>query len=239
MLIEGRNATKEALQSDTTVEKIMIAKGQIDSTLKYIISLAKEQKIRVDYADKVVLDKLSQTGKHQGVIAFTTEFKYSDLDEILASKEENRLILILDGIEDPHNLGSIVRVAECHGVDGIVIPKLRSASVNETVIRTSAGATQHMKIAKVTNINDTIRELKDKFFNVVGLDMDGVPLADYHLTGDLAMVIGNEGSGIKQLTAKLCDAMVSIPMFGKVSSLNASVATGIALYECRKQRGKS
>lgn len=239
MLIEGRNATKEALQSDTTVEKVMIAKGQIDSTLKFIVSLAKEQKIRVDYADKIVLDKLSQTGKHQGVIAFTTEFKYSDLDEILDSKKDNRLILILDGIEDPHNLGSIIRVAECHGVDGIVIPKLRSASVNETVIRTSAGATQHMKIAKVTNINDTIRELKDKFFNVVGLDMDGVPLADYHLTGDLAMVIGNEGSGIKQLTAKLCDAMVSIPMFGKVSSLNASVATGIALYECRKQRGKS
>lgn len=239
MLLEGRNATKEALQSDTTVEKVMIAKGQIDSTLKYIISLAKEQKVRIDYAERVVLDKLSQTGKHQGVIAFTTEFKYSDLDEILSSKTDNRLILILDGIEDPHNLGSIIRVAECHGVDGIIIPKLRSASVNETVIRTSAGATQHMKIAKVTNINDTIRELKDKFFNVVGLDMDGVALADYHLTGDLAMVIGNEGSGIKQLTAKLCDAMVSIPMFGKVSSLNASVATGIALYECRKQRGKS
>lgn len=239
MLIEGRNATKEALQSDTTVEKVVIAKGQVDSTLKYIVSLAKEQKIRVDFADRVVLDKLSQTGKHQGVIAFTTEFKYSDLDEILESKADNRLILILDGIEDPHNLGSIIRVAECHGVDGIVIPKLRSASVNETVIRTSAGATQHMKIAKVTNINDTIRELKDKFFNVVGLDMDGVALADYHLTGDLAMVVGNEGAGIKQLTAKLCDSMVSIPMFGKVSSLNASVATGIALYECRKQRGKS
>ncbi len=239
MLIEGRNATKEALQSDTTVEKVMIVKGQVDSTLKYIVSLAKDQKIRVDYVDRVVLDKLSQTGKHQGVIAFTTEFKYSSLDEILESKADNRLILILDGIEDPHNLGSIIRVAECHGVDGIVIPKLRSASVNETVIRTSAGATQHMKIAKVTNINDTIRELKDAFFNVVGLDMDGIPLADYHLTGDLALVVGNEGSGIKQLTAKLCDSMVSIPMFGKVSSLNASVATGIALYECRKQRGKS
>lgn len=238
MLIEGRNATKEALQSDTTVEKVMIVKGQVDSTLKYIVSLAKDQKIRVDYVDRIVLDKLSQTGKHQGVIAFTTEFKYSDLEDILESKADNRLILILDGIEDPHNLGSIIRVAECHGVDGIVIPKLRSATVNETVIRTSAGATQHMKIAKVTNINDTIRELKDRFFNVVGLDMDGVPLAEYHLTGDLAMVVGNEGSGIKQLTAKLCDSMVSIPMFGKVSSLNASVATGIALYECRKQRGK-
>lgn len=160
------------------------------------------------------------------------------MEDILESKPDNRLILILDEIEDPHNLGSIIRVAECMGVDGIVIPKIRSASVNETVIKTSAGATQYMKIAKVTNVNDAIRTLKDNFFNVYGLDMDGVKLGDAHLTGDLALVVGNEGSGIRNLTAKLCDGMVSIPMTGHVESLNASVATGIALYECFTKRAK-
>lgn len=238
MLIEGRNATKEALLSDTTVEKLLVSKGQIDNTLKVIVAMAKEKGIRVNFVDKMILDNTSETGKHQGVIAYTTEFKYSELEDILSAKPDNRLILILDGIEDPHNLGSIIRVAECMGVDGIVIPKMRSATVNETVIKTSAGATQYMKIAKVTNINDTIRELKDKFFNVYGLDMEGVRLQDAHLTGDLALVIGNEGSGIKQLTGKLCDQMVSIPMSGKVSSLNASVATGIALYQCFIKREK-
>lgn len=238
MLIEGRNAVKEALCSDTTVEKMLVTNGQIDNTLKMIIAMAKKKGVRVVFTEKQILDKTSETGKHQGVICYTTEFKYSDLDEILASKSENRLILLLDEIEDPHNLGSIIRVAECMGVDGIVIPKQRSATVNETVIKTSAGATQYMKIVKVTNINDTIRELKDQFFNVYGLDMDGVSLEDAHLTGDLALVVGNEGKGIKQLTRKLCDGMVSIPMKGNIDSLNASVATGIALYGCFIQREK-
>lgn len=238
MLIEGRNAVKEALNSEATVEKMLVTNGQADNTLKMIIAMAKKKGVRVVFTDKQILDKTSETGKHQGVICYATDFKYSDLDDILASKPDNRLILILDEIEDPHNLGSIIRVAECMGVDGIVIPKQRSATVNETVIKTSAGATQYMKIAKVTNINDTIRELKDNFFNVYGLDMDGVALADAHLTGDLALVVGNEGRGIKQLTGKLCDGMVSIPMKGNVSSLNASVATGIALYGCFIQREK-
>lgn len=238
MLIEGRNATKEALRTDTTVEKIMIAKGQVDKAIDMIVASARSKGIRVVFVDRNVLDKTSETGKHQGVIAYTTEFKYCDLEDILESKPDNRLILILDEIEDPHNLGSIIRVAECMGVDGIVIPKIRSASVNETVIKTSAGATQYMKIAKVTNVNDAIRTLKDNFFNVYGLDMDGVKLGDAHLTGDLALVVGNEGSGIRNLTAKLCDGMVSIPMTGHVESLNASVATGIALYECFTKRAK-
>lgn len=237
MLLEGKNAVKEALNSDTTVEKIIIAKGIKDGSLNLLVALAKGKGVRVCFEDRAILDKKSETGKHQGVIAYTTEFKYCDIEDIINEKRgENHFILILDEIEDPHNLGSIIRVAECHGVDGIIIPKLRSATVNETVIRASAGATQHMKIAKVTNINDAIRRLQEDFIRVIALDMGGENISSAHLTGDIALVIGNEGSGIKRLTAKLCDQSVSIPMFGKVSSLNASVATGIALYECRRQR---
>lgn len=237
MLLEGKNAVKEALNSDTTVEKIIIAKGIKDGSLNLLVALAKQKGVRVCFEDRSILDKKSETGKHQGVIAYTTEFKYCELEDILQEKRgAEHFILILDEIEDPHNLGSIIRVAECHGVDGIVIPKLRSATVNETVIRASAGATQHMKIAKVTNINDAIRRLQEDFIRVIALDMDGTNISEAHLEGDIAIVIGNEGKGIKKLTAKLCDETVAIPMFGKVSSLNASVATGIALYECRRQR---
>jgi len=238
MLIEGRNAIKEALNSETTIEKILIAKGSDDNSLKMIVAIAKKKGVRVDFAERKVLDRLSETGKHQGVIGYTTEFKYCDLDDILAESKEPKLILLLDGIEDPHNLGSIIRVAECHGADGVVIPKMRSASVNETVIRASAGATNHVKVAKVTNLNDAIRRLKDEFIKVVALDMQGVKISDSRLDGDLAIVVGSEGKGVSALTEKLCDEVISIPMFGQVSSLNASVAAGIALYECLRQRTK-
>lgn len=236
MLLEGRNAVKEALASDTTVEKIMIAKGSEDNSVKMIVALAQKSGVRVDYVERKVLDRTSETGKHQGVIAYTTEYKYYSLDDLLAPKGGRRLLVLLDGVEDPHNLGSILRVAECHGADGVVIPKMRSATVNETVIRASAGASQHVKVAKVTNLNDVIRKLKDEFIKVVALDMQGTAIDQAHLDGDIAVVVGSEGKGISRLTLDLCDERVSIPMYGQVSSLNASVAAGIALYECCRQK---
>lgn len=238
MIIEGRNAVREALQSDTTIDKIVVAKGLHDGSLGMLVERAKQRNIRVVFVDKAVLDRESVTHHHQGIMAYTTEFRYCTLEDILAARRgERHFILVLDEIEDPHNFGSIVRVAECMGVDGIVIGARRQVPVNETVIKTSAGATQHMRIAKVGNINDAIRMLRDQFITVLALDMEGTPLADSHLEGDIALVVGNEGKGVKVLTRKLCDGAVSIPMYGQVESLNASVATGIALYEAtRKNR---
>jgi 23S rRNA (guanosine2251-2'-O)-methyltransferase len=237
MIIEGRNAVREALSSNTTIDKLLVAKGLHDGSIGMLLHEAKERNIRVTFVDKAVLDKESVTKHHQGILAYVTDFTYADLDEILTNKRgDHHFILILDEIEDPHNFGSIVRVAECMGVDGIVIGARRQVPVNETVIKTSAGATSHMRIAKVGNINDAIRTLREQFITVYALDMDGTPIAESHLTGDLALVVGNEGSGVKVLTRKLSDGAVSIPMFGKVASLNASVAAGIALYEANRQR---
>lgn len=236
MIIEGRNAVREALTSGVTVEKVLIAKGA-EGSVGVIASAARDKGIRVTYVDKSVLDRASVTKHHQGVMAYTTEFDYCELEDILAEpKGEHHLILLLDEIEDPHNLGSIVRVADVLGADGIVIPSRRGATVNETVVRTSAGATAYVKIAKVGNINDAIRVLKDRFVTVLALDMDGEDIAKAHLDGDLALVVGNEGKGVKALTRKLCDGAVSIPQAGHIDSLNASVATGIALYEAVRQR---
>lgn len=237
MIIEGRNAVREALNSNATIDKILVAKGIHDGSIGALLQMAKDQRIRVSFVDKAVLDRESVTNHHQGIIAFTTDFAYCTLADILAAKRgEHHFILVLDEIEDPHNFGSIVRVAECMGVDGIVIGARRQVPVTETVVKTSAGATAHMPIAKVGNVNDAIRELKDAFITVLALDMDGTPIADAHLDGDVALVVGNEGKGVKVLTRKLSDGAVSIPMFGRVESLNASVATGIALYEANRQR---
>lgn len=236
MIIEGRNAVKEALKGNATIEKLVVTKGSVDGGVSVIIGMAKDRGIPVRFVDKSILDKQSVTKHHQGVMAYTTEFSYCSIEDILSARRGSRhLILLLDEIEDPHNFGSIIRVAECMGVDGIVIPSRRQATVNETVIRTSAGATQYMKVAKVGNINDAIRYLKDQFIPVLALDMDGKPLAESHLDGDLALVVGNEGSGVHALTKKLCDGAVRIPMVGQIDSLNASVATGIALYEITRQ----
>lgn len=237
MIIEGRNAVREALQSNTTIDKILVANGLHDGRLGMLVTRAKELHIRVSYVDKAVLDRTSVTKHHQGIIAFVTDFEYANLDAVLAARKgEHHFILVLDEIEDPHNFGSIVRVAECMGVDGIVIGARRQVPVNETVIKASAGATQHMTIAKVGNVNDAIRTLRDRFITVLALDMDGTPIADAPLSGDIALVVGNEGRGVKPLTRKLCDGAVSIPMYGHIESLNASVATGIALYEARRKR---
>lgn len=237
MNIEGKNPVKEALDSDVKISKICISKTAHD--LQPLADAAKSKNIRVDFVDKSYLDRISQSSRHQGVIAIASDFEYCSVDDILQyakSKDENLFMILLDGIEDPHNLGSIIRVAECAGAHGIVIPSRRSAGVNTTVLRTSAGSANHIRIASVGNINDTIRMLKDNFVNVYCADMQGQNVYDTPLSGDIAIVIGSEGFGVKQLTAKLCDKAISIPQYGKVNSLNASVACGIICYEVVRQR---
>ena len=239
MQIEGKNPIKEALESSKAISKLFVSKTAKD--LQPIVDKAKSKKIRINFCDRHELDKMSQTGRHQGLIAVCEDFQYASVEDIKALAKANNqplFVIILDGIEDPHNLGSIMRVAECCGAHGIIIPARRSVDVNSTVLRVSAGAGSHILTAKVGNINDTIRELKQDFVNVYCADMDGEVIYDSHLNNDLALVIGGEGNGVKDLTRKLCDKAISIPQYGKVNSLNASVACGICCYEVARQRNK-
>ena len=239
MYIYGRNPVKEAYRAGKTIDKLFIVKGEFDPTLNTIRKLAKEQRTVVSLVDKNTLDKMANGGNHQGVVASVTDFEYCDVDDILAlAKEKNEpaLIVILDGITDPHNLGAIIRSAECFGAHGIIIPKHRSVTVNDTVIKVACGATEHILVAKVTNINDAIRELKDKGVWIYATDFDGDAPKTVNLNGNIAIVIGSEGEGIHRLTKDLSDATLTIPQYGKVNSLNASVAAGIVLYEAVRQR---
>ena len=239
MYIYGRNPVKEAYRAGKTIVKLFIVKGEFDPTLNTIRKLAKEQRTVVSLVDKNTLDKMANGGNHQGVVASVTDFEYCDVDDILAlAKEKNEpaLIVILDGITDPHNLGAIIRSAECFGAHGIIIPKHRSVTVNDTVIKVACGATEHILVAKVTNINDAIRELKDKGVWIYATDFDGDAPKTVNLNGNIAIVIGSEGEGIHRLTKDLSDATLTIPQYGKVNSLNASVAAGIILYEAVRQR---
>jgi len=232
MKIEGKNAVREALDSQSTVEKLLCAKSENDD----IVALAKSKGVKVQFVDKKVLDKESVTGHHQGYVAFTTEFQYCDLEDLWQSGGE-QFIVVLDGILDPHNFGSIIRVCECAGVTGVVIGKNRQVPVNETVVRCSAGAVSHVKIAKVTNVNRAIEELKKAGVWVYAADMDGASMYQTDLSGNVAIVIGGEGEGVSKLTRQLCDGVVSVPMKGKVNSLNASVACALVVYEAVRQRG--
>jgi 23S rRNA (guanosine2251-2'-O)-methyltransferase len=239
MKIEGKNPVKELLNSGSTIEKIMLLDGSTDADLRAIFKLAKEKQVKIEWVPKPALDKISETKHHQGVIAEYSNFEYADLDEILSKKSGKDLFfVVLDEILDPHNLGSIVRVAECAGLDGVIIPARRSAVVNETVVRTSAGATAYVPVIKVQNLNTAIEKLKNAGVWVYALDMDGEDMCQTNLKGNLALVVGSEGDGVHALTKKLCDGVISIPMFGKVNSLNASVSAGIAIYEAVKQRRK-
>jgi 23S rRNA (guanosine2251-2'-O)-methyltransferase len=239
-LIEGRNAVIEALKSDRTIEYILIAKGDLVGSISVVIALAKEKGIVIKEADRRKLDEMSQTESHQGVIAIVTPYKYFGLDDIFKyaeEKGEKPFIIILDEIQDPHNFGSIIRTAEVCGAHGIVIPKRKNVGATPTVYKTSAGAIEHMKIAKVTNINATIEEIKERGVWVYGADMEGENyIFDTDLTGAVAIVIGSEGRGISKLTKEKCDVLVKIPMVGKITSLNASVASGIIMYEIMKQK---
>ena len=239
MYIYGRNPVKEAYRAGKTIDKLFIVKGEFDPALGAIRKLAKEQRTVISLVDKNTLDKMTNGGNHQGVVASVTNFEYCDVDDILAlakQKNEPALIVILDGITDPHNLGAIIRSAECFGAHGIVIPKHRSVTVNDTVVKVACGATEHILVAKVTNDNDTIRDLKDKGVWVYATDFDGDAPKTVNLNGDIAIVIGSEGEGIHRLTKELSDGILTIPQYGKVNSLNASVAAGIILYEAVRQR---
>ncbi len=239
MKIEGKNPVRELLKTEETIEKLMLVNGTTDPELRQFQQMAKDKGVKVEFADRRALDKLSETGHHQGVIAFYTEFKYADLNEtILKSRNEGKdiLFIVLDEVLDPHNLGSVIRVAECAGATGVIIPARRSATVNETVVRTSAGATAYMPVIKVNNLNQAIETMKNQNIWVFAADMDGDEMYKTNLKGDIALVVGGEGTGVRDLTRKLCDGIISIPMFGKVNSLNASVSAGIVLYEAVRQR---
>jgi 23S rRNA (guanosine2251-2'-O)-methyltransferase len=236
MKTEGRNAVLELLKTDKTIEKLMIEKNP-QGSLNKIFAEARKKNVRVQFVDKKVLDKESATGHHQGCIAVTTDYEYSSLADIISAKsEKGGFVIICDGIEDVHNLGSIIRVAECAGADGVIIPTNNSASVTEAVIRISAGAANHIKVAKVNSINKAIDELKANGFWLYALEADGQSIYSTDLHGDVALVIGGEDSGVKRLTREKCDFTLSLPLRGKVNSLNASVALGIAAYEVLKTR---
>lgn len=238
--IEGRNSVLELLESGKDINKIYIAKGEKHGSINKIISEAKRHRVVITEIEKAKLYKMAQTENCQGVIAIVPPFDYCDVDDILneaKQKNEKAFILILDGIEDPHNLGSIIRTAETAGAHGIIIPKRRSALVNSTVNKTSAGATNFMKIARVNNLNETIEYLKEHDVWIYGTDMQTDKLYyDEDLTGNVAIVIGSEGFGMSRLVKEKCDFLIKIPMKGKITSLNASVSAGIVMYEVVKQR---
>ncbi len=235
MKIEGRNAVLEALKSGKDIDVILAEKGMRHE----ILALARERGVKVQFVDKFVLDKESVTKRHQGVVAKVSDFEYCEPEDILraaAEKGKAPFLVLLDGVEDPHNLGSILRVCECAGVDGVILPKNRAVPVNETVIRCAAGATEYVKVARVTNLNQTIEFLQQQGVWVYCADMDGEDIYETDLTGSLALVIGGEGFGVKSLTRKKCDKAIALPICGKINSLNASVACGIAVYEALRQR---
>ena len=238
--LEGRNALQEALKSGRTIDKVFIADGETDRGLQRLAAQAKEAGAVVVPVDRRKLDMMSTTHSHQGVIALAAAHVYYTIDDILeeaASRGQTPLIVICDELSDPHNLGAIMRSAECAGAHGVIIPKRRSVGLTATVAKASAGAVEYMKVARVTNINNAINELKEKGVWVFGTAAEGsIPMYKADLTGPTAIVIGNEGDGMSQLVRKNCDVMVHIPMEGRITSLNASAAAAILLYEAVRQR---
>jgi 23S rRNA (guanosine2251-2'-O)-methyltransferase len=241
-IVIGRNAVIEALKGERTIETLYIANSKLEGSINTVVGIAKEKRIIIKEVDKRKLDSMCDGAVHQGVIAKVTPYKYSEVSDILALAEErgeSPFIVILDEVEDPHNLGSIVRSAELFGVHGIIIPKRRSASVSATVYKSSVGAIEHVKVAKVTNLNATIEELKEKGIWVYGADIRAEEYSyQVDFSGPCAIIIGNEGRGISKLTVQKCDKLIKIPMVGKINSLNASVAGGIIMYEVLKGRLK-
>lgn len=238
--IEGRNAVLEYLESGKDINKILVATGEKHGSINKIIAIAKDRKIIITEIEKSKLNKIAQTENSQGVIAIVPPYDYCEVEDILQTAEERKekpFIIILDGIEDPHNLGSIIRTAETTGVHGIIIPKRRACGVNSTVSKVSAGAVQHMKIARVNNINETIKFLKQNDIWICGTDGQA---KTYYYQQDfkmpVAIIIGSEGYGMSRLVKENCDFLVKIPMKGKITSLNASVSAGIVMYEVTKQR---
>jgi len=238
MKTEGKNAVRELLKTEVDIEKALVQNGLKDAESKAIIETLRQKKVKIQFADSVVLDKNSESRRHQGFIVYTADYKYADFDDILKTlknKDGNSIVVCLDGILDPHNLGSIIRVCECGGVDALIIPERRSALVTDTVMRISEGGANHVRIAKVVNLNNSLTDLKDIGYWVTGAELGGENLYKADLTGKTVLVIGGEGTGIKKHTKEICDRIVTIPLRGKVNSLNASVACGIVLFEALRQ----
>lgn len=237
--IEGRNPVIEAIKNDREIDKIMIANGAKEGSIKKIVAMAKEKNIVIQYVDRNKLDEISTSHSHQGVIANVSDYRYYELDELIKSVEEkgeDPFFIILDEITDPHNLGSIIRTADAVGAHGVIIPKRRSVHITPTVAKASAGAVEYVPVCKVTNIVNTIKTLKEHGMWIAAADMDGQTFYEQNLTGPIGLVIGSEGFGISRLVKKNCDFTVKMPMVGNVTSLNASVAGSILLYEIFKQR---
>ncbi len=238
--VEGRNAVKELLESGRDINKIFVTNGEKNGSINKILAIAREKKIIISEVNKKKLEEMATSDNHQGVIAIVPPYEYCDIDDILncaKSRNEDPFILILDGIEDPHNLGAIIRTAETAGVHGIIIPKRRAVGVNSTVAKVAAGAVEHMNIARVNNINEAIRYLKENDVWICGTDMDtNTYYYNQDMTGSIAIVIGSEGFGMAKLVKENCDFIVKIPMKGKITSLNASVSAGIVVYEAVRQR---
>lgn len=238
-LVIGRNAVMELLKSEREIENVLIAKGEREGSINRIIALCKEKKIVIKNVDRKKLDFMCGGANHQGVAANVPAHEYSSIDDILAYAEEKGeppFLIICDEIEDSHNLGAIIRTAEACGAHGIIIPKRRNVGLNFIVAKTSCGALEYMRVARVTNLASTIEELKKKNIWVYAADMDGQRWDKTDFSGGVALVVGNEGSGVGRLVKEKCDVTVSLPMLGKVNSLNASVAAGIIMYEIAKQR---
>ena len=239
-MIEGRNALTEALKSGRTIDKVFVAAGDTDKALARLSAMAKEAGAVVVATDRRKLDLMSPTGAHQGIMAQVAAHAYATVEEILqnaADKGETPLLILCDELSDPHNLGAILRSAECAGAHGVIIPKRRSVGLTATVAKASAGAIEYMKVAKVGNINNAIADLKEKGVWIYGTAAEGsIPMYKADLTGPAAIVIGNEGDGMSPLVRKHCDVMVHIPLKGRISSLNASAAASILLYEAVRQR---
>lgn len=241
MLIEGRNPINEAIMAERSIEKIMIARGEHDNRMRKLIKRAKDNKIIIQEVDKRKLDQLSETENHQGVIAIASEYEYCSVEDILSyanEKNENPFVIILDEITDPHNLGAIIRTANIAGAHGIIIPERRSAGLTQIVAKTSAGALEYTRVAKVKNLNNIIKELKDKGIWIYTADMDGKVMYDEDLKGPMALIIGSEGKGVSRLVKENSDFILKIPMYGDINSLNASVSAGVLMYEVVRQRRK-
>ena len=238
-VIAGRNPVSEAIRSGRPIDKILVARGEKTGAVVGILAKARDRQIPVKEVDRTKLDFLSGSAPHQGIVALAAAKEYCTVEEILAYAEERSeppFLVILDELEDPHNLGAIIRTAECVGVHGVIVPKRRSASLSYTVGKASAGAIEYMRVARVTNIAKTIDELKARGVWVYGADMNGTDYLDCDLSGACAIVIGNEGKGISRLVREKCDVIVSLPMKGHINSLNASVAAGVLMYHALKGR---
>lgn len=240
-VIEGRNAVIEALRAGKTIDKLFVLEHCKEGSMNTVLREAKKHDTVIHYVKRERLDQMSETGKHQGVIAYAAAYDYATVDDILKKAEdkgEAPFIILLDDIEDPHNLGAIIRTANLAGAHGVIIPKHRASGLTATVVKASAGAINYTPVAKVTNISKTIEELKEKGLWFVCADMDGTTMYDLDLRGAIGLVIGNEGKGVSRLVKEKCDFVAKVPMFGDIDSLNASVAAGVLAYEIVRQRIK-